>query len=125
VSIPGRAYDTTVRLIAIGLVAGVFSSLFGVGGGIIVVPLLILVAAFPAREAAATSLGAIVITALAGVVLYAFRGEVRPGYALLVGVPAAAGALVGTGLQQRVSGRALTLAFAVLIAGLGVWLVAG
>jgi uncharacterized membrane protein YfcA len=125
VSVPGRAYDTPVRLIAIGLVAGIFSSLFGVGGGIIVVPLLILLAAFPAREAAATSLGAIAITALAGAVLYAVRGEVRPGYALLVGVPAAAGALLGTGLQQRVSGRALTLAFATLLAGLGVWLVAG
>ena len=56
-----------MRLVLIGLVAGMFSSLFGVGGGIVIVPLLILVAAFGAREATATSLGAIVITALAGV----------------------------------------------------------
>ena len=112
------------RLVGIGLVAGVFSSLFGVGGGILIVPLL-LVAAYPVREAAATSLGAIGITAVAGVVLYALRGEVDAGYALLVGIPGAVGALAGTALQQRVSGRALTVAFAALLAGLGVWLVTG
>ena len=113
------------RLVGIGLVAGVFSSLFGVGGGIVIVPLLLLVAAYPVREAAATSLGAIGITAAAGVVLYALRGEVDARYALLVGLPGAAGALAGTGLQQRVSGRVLTVAFAVLLCGLGIWLIAG
>jgi uncharacterized membrane protein YfcA len=113
------------RLVGIGLVAGVFSSLFGVGGGILIVPLLILLAAYPLREAAATSLGAIGITAAAGVVLYALRGEVEAGYAVLVGVPGAVGALLGAGLQQRVSGRSLTVAFAALVAGLGIWLIAG
>ncbi len=116
---------TVARLVGIGLAAGVFSSLFGVGGGILIVPLLILVAAYPVREAAATSLGAIGITAAAGVVLYALRGEVDVGYALLVGVPGAVGAVFGAGLQQRVSGRSLTVAFAMLVAGLGIWLIAG
>jgi uncharacterized membrane protein YfcA len=114
-----------VRLVLIGLVGGLFSSLFGVGGGIVIVPLLILVAAFGTREAAATSLGAIVITALAGVTLYAFRGKVDVPYALLVGVPAMGGALIGTSAQRRISGRALSLAFAALLAGLGVWLLTG
>jgi uncharacterized protein len=113
------------RLVAIGLVAGVFSSLFGVGGGIVIVPLLILLAAYPPREAAATSLGAIGITACAGVLLYALRGEVRPEYALLVGIPGACGALAGTALQQRLSGKLLTAGFACLLAGLGVWLIVG
>lgn len=113
------------RLVGIGLAAGVFSSLFGVGGGILIVPLLTLIAAYPVREAAATSLGAIGITAAAGVVLYALRGEVDAGYALLVGVPGAVGAVFGAGLQQRVSGRSLTVAFAALVAGLGIWLIAG
>jgi uncharacterized protein len=114
-----------VRLVLIGLVAGLFSSLFGVGGGIVVVPLLILLVRFAPREAAATSLGAIVITALAGVILYGARGKVDVALALLVGIPAAAGAVLGTALQQRVSGRALSLAFAALFAALGVWLAAG
>ena len=115
----------TARLALIGLVAGVFSALFGVGGGIIVVPLLVVLAAFPAHAAAATSLGAILVTAAAGVLLYAVRGEVRPWYALLVGVPAVFGAVVGAHLQQRISGRELTLAFAALLAVIGAWLIAG
>jgi uncharacterized protein len=114
-----------VRLVLIGLVAGLFSSLFGVGGGIVIVPLLMLVAAFGAKEATATSLGAIVITALAGVMLYALRGKVEVSYALLVGIPAMVGALAGTSLQRRLSGTALTLAFAGLLAAVGIWLIAG
>ena len=114
-----------MRLVLIGLVAGLFSSLFGVGGGIVIVPLLIMVAAFGTREAAATSLGAIVITALAGVTLYALRGKVDVGYAALVGIPAMGGAILGTTAQQRLSGRNLTVAFAVLLAAVGVWLIVG
>jgi uncharacterized protein len=114
-----------VRLVCIGLVAGVFSSVFGVGGGIVIVPLLILTAAFQPKEAAATSLGAIVITALAGVTLYALRGKVDVAYALFVGIPAVFGAVGGTALQQRLSGKSLTVAFAAFLAVLGVWLLVG
>jgi uncharacterized membrane protein YfcA len=115
----------TARLVLIGLVAGVFSAVFGVGGGIILVPLLIGFVAFPIRAATATSVGAILVSATAGVALYAVRGVVRFGYAALVGLPAVLGALVGTQIQQRVSGRGLTLGFAVLLAVVGVWLIAG
>ena len=110
------------RLAAIGLVAGLFSTLFGVGGGIVIVPLLVLVAGFESKSAAGTSLAAIGITALAGTVLYAFEGRVDVGYAALVGLPAAVGALSGSALQQRVTGRALTLAFAALLVAIGVWM---
>jgi uncharacterized protein len=113
-----------VRLVLIGLVAGLFSTLFGVGGGIVIVPLLILVAGFASRQATATSLAAIGITALAGTVLYALEGELQVAHAALVGLPAAAGAVVGTTAQQRVSSRALTLAFAVLLAGIALWMLA-
>ena len=113
-----------MRLVAIGLVAGLFSALFGVGGGIVIVPLLILVAGFESRPATGTSLAAIGITALAGTILYAFEGEVDVAHAALVGLPAAAGAVAGTSLQQRVSSRALTLAFAGLLAAIAVWLLA-
>ena len=114
-----------MRFVLIGLVAGLFSSLFGVGGGIVIVPLLMLVAAFGAKEATATSLGAIVITALAGVTLYALRGKVEVSYALLIGIPAMAGALLGTSLQRRLSGKALSIAFAGLLTAVGIWLIAG
>ena len=55
-----------LRLVAIGLAAGIFSALFGVGGGIVVVPLLIALLAYDARVATATSLAAIIFTATAG-----------------------------------------------------------
>jgi uncharacterized membrane protein YfcA len=111
-----------LRLVAIGLAAGVFSALFGVGGGIIAVPLLILVAHLPERSATATSLGAIGITALSGVIVFALRGEVDAGYAALVGLPAAVGALLGTSLQQRLTTKTLTYGFALLLACVGGWL---
>ena len=114
-----------MRLVAIGLAAGVFSAFFGVGGGIIAVPLLILVASLPERTATATSLMAIAITASAGVVVYAFRGEVDVGYAALVGLPAAAGALAGSAWQQRIRTSTLTYGFATLLTALGIWLLAG
>jgi uncharacterized protein len=113
-----------LKLLSIGLVAGLFSALFGVGGGIVIVPLLILLLGFEGRVATGTSLAAIGITALAGTILYAFEGHVDVAHATLVGLPAAAGAIVGTGIQQRVSGRALTLAFAGLLSVLAVWLLA-
>ena len=114
-----------LKLIAIGLVAGLFSSLFGVGGGIVIVPLLILVLRFDGKVATGTSLAAIGITALAGTILYAFEGHVDVGYAALVGLPAAAGAMAGAAIQQRISARALSLAFAGLLATLAVWLLVG
>ncbi|MBA3348245.1 MAG: sulfite exporter TauE/SafE family protein [Actinobacteria bacterium] len=113
------------RLVIIGLVAGVFSALFGVGGGIVTVPLLIALAAVPARCATGTSLAAIGITALAGTIFYASEGELHVGYALLVGLPAVVGVLIGTALQQRLPIRALSLGFAALLAGLGLWLLLG
>lgn len=111
-----------MRLVAIGLAAGVFSALFGVGGGIVVVPFLILLLAFDERVATATSLGAILVTALAGVVVYGLRGELHVGYAALVGLPAAAGALLGTSLQQRLRTTTITYGFALLLAAIAVWL---
>ena len=57
--------------------------------------------------------------------LYALRGKVDVGYAALLGVPAMIGALIGTFAQQRVSSRGLAVAFSVLLAAVGVWLIVG
>jgi uncharacterized membrane protein YfcA len=104
-----------VRLVLIGLVAGFFSALFGVGGGIVVVPLLVLFLAFELRPATGTSLAAIAIIALVGTIAYGVRGEVEPEYAALIGLPAAAGALAGAALQQRLASRTLVYAFAAIL----------
>jgi uncharacterized protein len=94
-----------VRLVLIGLTAGFFSALFGVGGGIVIVPLLLLVSGWDLRAASATSLAAIGITASAGVVTYVIHG----------GVPAAIGAASGATLQQRLPVRTLSFLFAGLL----------
>jgi uncharacterized membrane protein YfcA len=109
-----------VRLLLIGLAAGFFSALFGVGGGVVIVPLLVLVAAYPPREATGTSLAAIGVIALVGAVAYGVRGEVDLAYAALIGLPAAAGAVAGAKLQQRLPVRTLAFAFAGLLVVVGV-----
>jgi uncharacterized protein len=109
-----------MRLVLIGLVAGVFSALFGVGGGIVVVPLLLVLERWSERPAMATSLAAIGLTATAGVIAYSAHGEVKPGAALLVGIPAAFGAVAGTALQQRLANRALGFAFALFLTAVGI-----
>ncbi len=107
-------------LVLIGLAAGFFSALFGVGGGLVVVPLLLVAGHWQQRPAMATSLAAIGIIALAGTISYGFHGELKPGAAAIVGIPAAFGAVAGTALQQRLANRTLSLLFALLLVGLGV-----
>ena len=106
-------------LVLIGVAAGFFSALFGVGGGILIVPLLVIVAGYAERSAMATSLSAIGITALAGAVAYGLLGRVHLAEAAAVGLPAAIGAVAGSSLQQRVPRRALTLLFAAFLAVIG------
>ncbi len=108
------------RLLGIGLLAGFFGALFGVGGGIVIVPLLVLARAFDQRRASATSLAAILISSLAAAVTYAFHGEVKPGAAAIIGLPAVVGVLLGTTLQQRVPLDKLTYGFAILLAAVGI-----
>ncbi len=108
------------RFVGIGIAAGVFSALFGVGGGVIVVPLLVLLLGFGARVATGTSLAAIGITALFGTAAFGLLGEVEWDDALVVGLPATAGTLAGTWLQQRVPSRALVLVFAALLLGIAI-----
>jgi uncharacterized membrane protein YfcA len=113
-----------VRLVLIGLTAGFFSALFGVGGGIIVVPLLLLVERFEERPAMATSLVAIVVVAAIGAASYAAHGDVKPGAAALVGLPGAVGAVAGARLQQRIASRWLSVAFACVLVAVAVDLLA-
>lgn len=107
----------------IGLAAGFLSALFGVGGGIVVVPLLVLLAGFDAKVATGTSLAAIGVTAFFGAVSFAALGEVSWRHAALVGLPAVVGAVAGARLQRAVSSRLLTLLFAAFILVVAVVLV--
>jgi hypothetical protein len=104
-----------VRLGAIGTAAGAFSALFGVGGGTIIVPLLILWLAYEEREATGTSLAAIALIAAMGAAAHGAFGNVHVLKGVLIGLPAIVGVVAGTALQQRVSPRAISGAFAVLL----------
>jgi len=113
----------TLRLGVIGTLAGLFSGLFGVGGGTVIVPLLVLWMGYEARVAAATSLAAIIIIAAVAATVQAVYGNVHWDKALLVGIPSVFGVLAGTAVQQRVPQKALSLLFAVLLLAVAVDLV--
>jgi uncharacterized membrane protein YfcA len=103
------------RLALIATAAGAFSGLFGVGGGTILVPLLVLWVGYGEREATGTSLTAIPLIAIVGAALQGLHGNVDVPKALIVGLPAIAGVVAGAALQQRVPARAVSAAFAVLL----------
>ncbi len=107
----------------IATAAGAFSGLFGVGGGTVIVPLLILWLGYGDREATGTSLAAIVVIAGLAAGAHALYGNVDPVKGLLIAVPAVAGVLAGTALQQRIPVRAVSGTFAVLLVASAVALV--
>jgi hypothetical protein len=115
--------NRTLKLMAIGTMAGVFSGLFGVGGGSVIVPLLILWLSYDERAATATSLAGIVFIAAFAAAVQGLYGNVRVLDAVLVGVPAVAGVLIGTWLQQRLHGRTIALLFAAVLVASAVELV--
>jgi uncharacterized membrane protein YfcA len=104
-----------LRLAAIATLAGAFSGLFGVGGGTVAVPLLILWLRYGEREATATSLAAIAVIAAIAAIAQGIYGNVDVAKSMLIGLPAVGGAIAGTALQQRVPARAISGAFAVLL----------
>lgn len=107
--------ERALKLAAIGTAAGAFSGLFGVGGGSVIVPLLVLWLGYDSRRATATSLAAIIVIAAFAASVQASYGNVRVGDGLLIGIPAIAGVLFGTWLQQRIRTREISLLFAVLL----------
>ena len=104
-----------VRLGAIGTAAGAFSGLFGVGGGTVIVPLLVLWLGFEEREATGTSLMAIVVIGAMAAGAHALYGNVDPVKGVLIALPAVAGVVAGAALQQRIPARAVSGIFAVVL----------
>jgi uncharacterized protein len=112
--------------VAVGLAAGFLSGLFGVGGGVLLVPGLVLALGMGQRLAHGTSLAAIVPIAGAGVAGYALAGEVDWLAALFLAVGAAGvGAPVGTHLLHVLPSRVLAVVFAILLVATAARLLAG
>jgi uncharacterized membrane protein YfcA len=104
-----------VRLVAIATAAGAFSGLFGVGGGTVIVPLLVLWLGYDQKEATGTSLAAIIVIAVLAAGAHALYGNVDLWRGVLISIPAVAGVVAGTALQQRTSERAVMAAFVALL----------
>jgi uncharacterized protein len=113
----------TSQLAVVGTLAGLFSGLFGVGGGVVMVPLLVLWLGYEEREAAGTSLAAIVCIAAVAAGLQGLYGNVDVAKGLLIGLPAVGGVLAGTWLQQRVPQRAISLVFAAMLTAAAIELI--
>ena len=107
----------------IGVAAGVIAGLLGVGGGVIIVPGLVLFLSLSQIEAEATSLLAIVPTAIVGAWRQDRYGNVRRGDAVLLGVLSVGGSAAGVGAANVLPERALRLGFAALMVFVAVQLV--
>lgn len=100
--------------LGVGVIAGFLAGLFGVGGGILIVPGLVALG-MRQRLAHGTSLAAIMPIAAAGIVGFWLEGSIDWPVAGLLAAAAAAGAVVGTHALQRLEGRALRLGFVVIL----------
>jgi uncharacterized protein len=112
-----------VTLVAVGAITGTLAGLLGVGGGILLVPFLVLAVDLSQHEAEATSLLVILPTALAASVALRRRDVGDLPVALGLGTIGAAGAVAGALLALALSGDALRLIFAVVIALVGLRLI--
>jgi len=108
--------------IAIGLIAGIASGLLGVGGGIVMVPLLATFAGFAQHRAHATSLAAIVPIAAVGATTFAIAGEIDYPIAGLLALGSLVGAPLGARFMARSSEGVLTTMFGILMIGVAIQL---
>lgn len=107
----------TFLLIAIGLGAGILSGVFGIGGGIIIVPALVYLAKMPPQQAAGTSLAALVLPlgAAIGALNYYRAGQLQIRDAVVIALGMAIGAFAGSWLATQLDGDVLRKGFAVLM----------
>jgi len=107
---------TNIIFIAIGLAAGVLAGMFGIGGGIVIVPALILVSRLSPQIATGTSLASLLLPVGAlGAWAYYKEGNVRIVPALWIGVGLFFGAYFGAKIAQQMSAIALQRAFSVFL----------
>lgn len=110
-------------MLATGVAIGLFSGFFGVGGGVIGVPLLVGLVGLTQHRAHGTSLATIAVTATASAVVYALRGDVDWLLAAKVAAGSVIGVALGARLMARVPAKDLRQAFAVFMLAIGVWMV--
>jgi uncharacterized protein len=115
-----RLVGLDVRLIAIGAAGGLLSGLLGVGGGIVMVPLLVLRAGYSQKDAHAVSLGAIIPISIAGVATYGIAGKVHPWEAVALAIGSIGGARIGAGALAQIDDRRLKIVFGLFLGAVAV-----
>lgn len=116
---------STRTVVGIGLVAGVSSGLLGVGGGIVMVPGLVLAAGFAQRRAHATSLAAIIPIAAVGAAVYMIERSVDYGIAPALALGSVVGAPLGVRALTRIPETALRVLFGAVALAAGIRLLLG
>lgn len=114
--------------LGIGLVAGVLAGLFGIGGGLLIVPALVFFADFPTKMALGTSLGALLLpVGLMGAYTYHHHGNLNIRASLLIGLGIFFGAWLGARVAQSLPAQLLQRVFAVFIVlvAIRLWMKAG
>lgn len=112
--------QTVLLVLAAGLLVGVLSSLFGVGGGLLMVPFMVLVINESQHLAEGTSLLVIVPTAVVGVIAHLRNHFVSFRHALLVAIGGIGGAYLGADIALRIDPETLTKVFGVFLAVMGI-----
>jgi len=117
---------SAVLFVAIGLVAGLLSGVFGIGGGVVIVPALIYLAGFSQHRATGTSLAVLLPPIGLGAMWEYYRqGNVNVPAAIIIAASVFLGGWVGAVIANRVSGPYLRLSFGVFVVALGVYLTFG
>ncbi len=117
---------SSVLLVAIGLVAGVLSGVFGIGGGVVIVPALIYLAGFSQHRATGTSL-AVLLPPIGFAAMWEYyrHDNVNVHAAMIIAAAVFVGGWFGAVVANRASGPYLRLAFGVFVVVLGLYLMAG
>lgn len=112
-----------LSLALVGMLAGLFSGVLGVGGGIVMVPLMVALLHFGQHRAHATSLAAIVLIAVSGALRFGMEGEVEWAVGLALGIGGVVGSTMGAHLMHRLSPTALRTVFGLILVVAGVRMV--
>jgi Predicted permeases len=118
--------EPTVLYIVIGLAAGVLSGIFGIGGGVVIVPALIYFGGFTQHRATGTSLAVLLPPIGIGAMWEYYRHDnVNVPAAMVIAAAVFAGGWLGAMVANRVSGPYLRLAFSIFVVSLGIYLLFG
>lgn len=117
-------HSSFLLLLLVGAVAGVLSGVFGIGGGVIIVPALMYILGFPVHKATGTSLAVLLPPiGLAAVIEYYHHDNVDLRAAAVIALVSIIGAWLGALVANRVSGPALRLSFGVFVVLTGIYII--